>query len=332
MDRSRGVWYGMLGAFIILAIPLAAAPIQARTVSYSLYADFVAVIGSEFATISARIGGDDSAEVHDPDWRRHQAVPQFGSPTGTTPLTITNFADVPLLSRPSNAAHADSAVTVNAYSPDITGGTRIPGSYKIYGLNTANVPLGASSYATAFVSFEGQALNPQGQITYGPRAEYSASRSGGVAVVTLANINIEAVEHLLLQGITELSGDTSLLWDSSLPGKNFMIQAPAKSGNNVHFLLNLPGPITQDQGTLEVIIQDGTLQKFNKTGKIFEGVDIVHGGDYYYLLNLGPLNFGYHMGDVSKKPKFKVAVETSSNGQLAQRAKVMPGNDLLLLD
>jgi hypothetical protein len=329
MDRIRGFGDGMIGALMVMAILLAAAPAQARTVSYRYDENFSLSIPYGY-TPQGRAGGDDRVTVNDPGLRQDQCV-RIENLDGVDPCTVTCAA---VLSPPANSATAATYITVGRYARGPGGITNITGGFNVSGQATTIVPRDATAYSTAIAEFQAEASGASGSARYGPRVEARGARGGRVELTfeLIAQVN-EEVLRLLLQGLTDLSGDTSILWDSSVIGKNLTIHAPAKSGNQVQFMLDLPGPYNLNQGKLEIIIRDGVLQGFNKTGKIFEAVYLLQEGDDYFLFNLGPLAVDYHLGEFpTDKPQLRMQVQTIAQGQLAQGANAIPGIDLLLLD
>lgn len=332
MGYTRGIRYMVLIALAVILVIVEPSPVLAETVSYGFDATF-SVTTRSIDPPTGALGGDDRAIVNDPQRRVRQDI-KMEYPDGINPKTLSCAATV---SPPINSASARTTGVVNPYSVNpSTGIWTMSGGYAVSGTATAiQRYTNAFASSSAFARFQGVWTGPDGVAHIQPAVEVSSGvKFGQVEVIMdlICQVNVEALEHLL-QGVIELAGDTRLNWDSNVPEQNFTIYAPAKSGNNVHFLLKLPGPYTPEQASLEVIIKDGILKSFDKKGTLFDAVDVLHGGDSYDIVNLGPLTINYNIGDIgNNNPDVRLELQTQGRGQLALGANVMPGIELLLMD
>jgi hypothetical protein len=330
MGPYMSTWHWMLRVLAVLLITPVASPVFAGTVSYGYDATFSHTIMSN-APPTGSVVADTRAVVHDPQERLNQDN-RTAEVDGIHPRTLSCVAAI---NPPINSASAKSDITANPYTVDPAGGYVVSGGYKLSGKATAHLPHSdAFAVSSATERFDGIWQGPSGTVTNRPTFEASSSRYGQVAVCIdlLCQANEEAVRHLLLGGI-DLTGDTRLNWNSTAPERNFSIYAPMRSGNNVHFQLDLSSSYNLDPGNLEVVIQDGVLQKFSKKGTLFEAVDILHEGDTYYVLNLGPLTINFNLGEIgTKNPNVRLELLTQGKGQLAPEGKAMSEINLLLLD
>jgi hypothetical protein len=319
MDRTRSRWHWMLWALTAMLITLPASPARARSISYSEDGNFRVTIPFDL-TPTADISCFNQALVHDLETRNDQSADHAQS-DGATRFTMRHSATVPPLAGPHNSASAKSVITVNRYTNSDSGDTIITGGYKLSGKAVAKVPLDATSISTASAYFQGQVTSPSGQITYGPL--YHAGSSAGGRVQRTSTISAEAIYSDLVQqgnlfeGIVELSGNTTIQWNSRRHTKNLIIYAPQGVGNNVHFLLDFPdGPFTQGLGKFELTIEDGNPPKIVASGKLFEGVEVVDKGRGRYYATLTPVTFPYNLLNPGKgNPLLKITLNTEDKSQ-----------------